>query len=233
MAQIPLPLVLPKHHRFETYVDAGDGALIPHLRALGSAQVPEVLWIWGPAGSGKSHVLQAACAHSVAPRVMYLPLRDAQMSGVDSLDGLDAMNILALDDIDTVSGDVEWDRALFGLYNRLQAGGGTLILAARQSPAGTDFSLPDLASRAAGSVVYQLRRLNDEQALLAVRRHAESRSLDLPDAAARYLITRVSRDMDVICGWLDDLDKAALIAKRRLTIPFIRDFLGEAPAARS
>ena len=86
----------------------------------------------------------------------------------------------------------------------------------------TTFSLPDLASRAAGAVVYQLRSLDDDHSLEALRGHARSRGLDLPDAAARYLLDRVSRDMGTVCRWLDELDTASLVTKRRLTIPFIR-----------
>lgn len=229
MAQIPLPLVLGKHSRFETFVEGGNRAAIEHLHAIGSGRVSDVVWIWGPASSGKSHLLQAMCAHVTWPRVMYLPLREAQVAGSDSLRGLETLDILALDDVDMVSGNAAWDQALFGLYNQLYANHGCLVMTGRQAPAGTMFSLPDLASRASGAVVYQLRPLDEKQSLEALQRHATSRGLDLPDPAARYLLARVSRDMGAICRWLDELDTAALIAKRRVTIPFI----SQALAARS
>jgi DnaA family protein len=227
MSQIPLPLVLGKHSRFDTFVAGENSTLVTHLRALGSGRASEVIWIWGPAGCGKSHLLQATCAYADRPRAMFLPLRDVQSAGADALLGLETLDVVALDDVDAVSGSTEWDRALFRLYNQLQAAGGCLILTARRAPAGTAFSLADLASRAAGAVVYQLRVLDDEQLLQAVQLHADSRGLDLPESAARYLLTRVSREMGVICRWLDDLDTASLIAKRRLTVPFIRAALAE------
>ena len=158
---------------------------------------------------------------------MYLPLGKPQTAGVELLQGLESLDVVAVDDIDAISGDAEWEQALFGLYNRLQAGGSQLLFTARRAPAGTHFSLPDLASRAAGAVVYQLRPLDDDQSLVALRSHADARGLDLSDAAARYLLKRVSRDMGGICRWLDELDRASLVAKRRLTIPFIREALTE------
>ncbi len=222
MAQIPLPLVLNKHSRFETFVGGENRALVAHLQSLVSGSDSEILWIWGPAGSGKSHLLQATCAGITARRAMYLPLRTAQAAGIKVLQGLETLDILTLDDVDAVSGDATWDRALFGLYTRIQAERGCLIFAARRAPASTRFSLPDLASRAGGAVVYHLRSLDDDQLLVALRGHANARGLDLPDAAARYLLARVSRDMGVICQWLDELDTASLVAKRKLTVPFIR-----------
>ncbi len=222
MTQIPLPLLLGKHSQFETFVAGENHAIVAHLRALSSGETPAILWLWGTSGSGKSHLLQAACAASPAQRVMYLPMRSARSGGVDVLHGLETLSLVALDDIDEVTGDEVWDRALFDLYNRVQSGRGRLVFAARRAPAGTRFSLPDLASRAGGAVVYQLRSLDDDHSLEALRGHARARGLELPEAAARYLLARVSRDMGGICQWLDELDRASLVAKRKLTIPFIR-----------
>jgi len=227
MAQIPLPLVLRKYSRFDTFVAGDNRALVGHLKSLGPGSDPAIVWIWGATGSGKSHLLQAICANSAAQRAMYLPLRPLQPAGVDVLQGLETLDIVALDDVDTVSGDALWEQALFGLYNRIQMARTHLIFAARRAPAGTPFALPDLASRAAGAVVYQLHTLDDDQSLIALRGHAKARGLDLQDAAARYLFARVSRDMVGICRWLDELDTASLVAKRKLTIPFIRAALTE------
>jgi DnaA family protein len=193
MAQIPLPLVLRKYSRFDTFVAGDNSALVGHLASLGPGSEPAILWIWGPMGSGKSHLLQATCASSAAQRAMYLPLRPLPAAGVDVLQGLEALDILALDDVDVVSGDALWEQALFGLYNRVQMARTHLIFSAHRAPKAAPFTLPDLASRAAGAVVYQLRTLNDDQSLVALREHANARGLDLPEAAARYLFARVSR----------------------------------------
>ncbi|MFL2547376.1 MAG: DnaA regulatory inactivator Hda [Candidatus Rariloculaceae bacterium] len=229
MAQIPLPFVLGTHSRFETFVHGSNSVAVDHLRSLGTEHSGEIVWIWGSSGAGKTHLLQALCAEAAEKRLMYLPLEDALSVGVESLQGLESLDIVVLDDVDALAGDNAWEEALFSLYKQVVSDDVCLVMSSGQSPAGTAFQLPDLASRAAGAVVYQLRPLDDDQSLRALQRHAEARGLDLPDASARYLQTRVSRDMGAICRWLDELDTAALVAKRRLTIPFI----GEALAARS
>jgi DnaA-homolog protein len=225
MAQIPLPLVLERYSRFETFVDGENQALIAHLTSLQRGTAAEILWLWGAAGAGKSHLLQAACAQRGAATSIYLPLRSKDSVGVDVLEGLETLDVVALDDIDEVAGLPGWELALFNLYNRVQAAGGKLLLSAQQAPMHTPFQLADLASRAGGAIVYRVHSLADEQQLAALKLHADARGIDISDATARYLLTRVSRDMAVVCQWLDALDTASLVAKRKLTIPFIRDAL--------
>jgi DnaA family protein len=229
MAQILLPLVLERHSRFDTFVDGQNQALVAHLTSLQGGAAPEILWLWGAAGAGKSHLLQAACAHSGAPTSIYLPLRSIDRVGVEVLEGLEMLDIVALDDVDEVVGLPAWELALFSLYNRVQAADGKLLLSAQQAPKHTPFQLADLASRAGGAIVYRVHSLADEQQLEALKLHADARGIHITDATARYLLTRVSRDMAVVCQWLDALDTASLVAKRKLTIPFIRDALTAGP----
>ena len=91
--------------------------------------------------------------------------------------------------------------------------------------------LPDLASRAAGAVVYRLEPLQDEDQIAALIGHARARGLELDRAAAEYLQHRVARDMSGLTEWLERLDRASLVAQRRLTIPFIRELLAVEPQA--
>ena len=63
----------------------------------------------------------------------------------------------------------------------------------------------------------------DRAAALQLR--AGHRGLDLPDETALYLLRRMPRDMASLYALLDRLDLEALRAKRRLTVPFVRDVL--------
>ncbi|MGI9259716.1 MAG: DnaA regulatory inactivator Hda [Gammaproteobacteria bacterium] len=226
MAQLPLPLAVGRHYRFENFVVGRNAEAVTRLQSLSTDRDPATIWLSGPGGSGKTHLLQAATA-CATDGAMYVPLRIAGSSGPQVLEGLDALALLALDDVDAVAGHDDWERALFDLFNRTQSAGGRLIFAARNPPAHGGFSLPDLASRVASAVVYRLTSLDDEESLEALQRHARSRGLELPEPAARYLLTRITRDMAAICRWLDELDAASLAAQRKLTVPFIRDALAE------
>lgn len=223
LAQLPLPFPLEASTRFETFVVGENAALLAQLRSFPSDSPP--LWLWGRPGSGKSHLLQACCAAAVSGAAIYLPLRDLPRSAPALLEGLESLDLVALDDVDAAAGDPAWEAALFSLFNALQGEGGRLLCAARSAPAGVEFALPDLGSRAAGAVVYQVRPLEDEQRIVALRTHARFRGIELPEDSARFLLHRVQRDMGALCEWLDTLDRASFAAQRRLTVPFIREHL--------
>lgn len=230
-AQLALPLALAPHARFATFFEGANAQLVAHLKQLDSRVTGEAVWVWGAPGSGRSHLLQAACADRAQRRAIYLPLAEHDGLQPEVLDGLDSLEFVALDDVDCVTASADWNRALFRLFNGLQAEGGALLLAAAGPPAATHFDLQDLASRAAAAVVYQLRPLDDSDRLSALQMHAAARGLELSDAAGQYLLTRVSRDMAGLCRWLETLDAASLAAQRKLTIPLIRETLAEHPGA--
>lgn len=227
--QLPLPLALKPHARFATFVEGPNRSLITHLESLGSGATSEVLWVWGAAGSGKSHLAQAVCAARPGQRVMYVPLATAERLAPNLLENLEDLDLIVIDDVDHVVDSPAWNRTLFNLFNDIQAARPALLLTAKNPPGATCFRLADLASRASAATVYQLQALDDADRRHALQRHAEARGLELSDAAAQYLMSRVRRDMAGLCAWLEVLDHAALAAQRKLTIPLIRATL----AARS
>ncbi len=147
MAQLPLALALPAYARFETFVPGASAAAVEHVRAVARAG-GDTLWLWGVAGCGKTHLLQAACreASEAGRRAMYVSIPSAEPA---FLAGLEDIELLALDDVDGAAGDAEWERALFVVLNEFLQRRGGLVLAARASAAGAGFALHDVASRAA------------------------------------------------------------------------------------
>lgn len=226
MAQLPLALALADHARFETFVDGGNAAAARHVRALADG-VPAIVWVSGPASSGKTHLLQAACrgAAQAGRRAMYVALLGEHAAEPAILSGLEALDFLAIDGVHLVARDAGWERQLFVLLDEVAARRGSLLLAARTPPAACGFELRDLASRAAGAVAYRLKPLAHGERLDALLVHARARGLELERGAAEYLLDRVDRDMVGLGRWLERLDRASLVERRRLTIPFIRALL--------
>ena len=70
--------------------------------------------------------------------------------------------------------------------------------------------------------MFQIHALDERERVLALQLRSRHRGLDLPDDTAQYLLRRSRRDMASLYELLDRLDKEALRAKRRLTIPFVR-----------
>ncbi len=145
--------------------------------------------------------------------------------GPDVLNDLPPMDCLCLDDVDAVTGDREWERALFSVLRDMQERGTRLVMSAAVPPALVKWSLPDLGSRCSASTVFQLKPLDETEQQEALKLRARIRGVELPDETARWLQRRFPRDMRTLYELLDTLDEASLVAQRRLTVPFIRTVL--------
>lgn len=224
MSQLALPLRLADHAVFASFLDAGNEALVATLQSLAEGEPGPGCWLWGARATGKTHLLQAACAQA-GDRSVYVPLRDLAVAGPQSIDGLASRDLVCIDDIDTVAGNAAWETALFVMYNQIAEAEGRLVVAAATAPRATRIVLPDLESRLSRLPIFQLQALDEDQRAAALQLRARHRGLSLPDDTARYLLSRSRRDMASLYGWLDRLDAEALRAQRRLTIPFVREVM--------
>jgi DnaA family protein len=222
MQQLPLGVRLNEAARFETFVAGKNRELVG---LLSGGKPPRVLWLWGRAGSGKSHLLQAACA-DVGERggaAAYVDL--ARAAGPGMLEGLEVLDLVCIDSLDLVAGDENWNGAIFRLHTLMQDAGGRLLVASAAPPSALCFRLPDLRSRLLAAPVHQLKDLDEAGRIEVLARRAAARGLELPPEAVSYLLQHQPRDMHSLCGLLDRLDEASLAAQRRLTVPFLRQVL--------
>jgi DnaA family protein len=224
MQQLPLHVRLRDAARFANFVPGHNLEVLEALTAPAAAG-QRVVWLWGRAGTGKTHLLQATCAAASADGLgaAYLDLHAAPASGL--LDGLDTLDVVCLDGLDAVAADPDWNAALFRLYTLTQDGSGRLVVASAGPPAGLPLVLPDLRSRLLAGSVYQLVELDETGQCAALQRRAAASGLELTPDAALYLVHRLPRDMHSLFAVLDELDRASLAAQRRLTIPFLREAL--------
>jgi DnaA family protein len=223
MTQLTLGIGLRDSATFDNYYPG------PNREALSLLQqsLQDNLFLWGAASSGKSHLLQALCHHrqQLNQPVFYLPLAQHQQLQVEMLQGLEAMQLICIDDVDAIAGKRQWEEALFHLYNRCREQQTLLVITASTAPSGIAFELADLKSRLGWGLILQLQALNDEdkQALLQLR--ARNRGMRLNDEVANYLIKRAPRDLQSLIDLLERLDQASLTQQRKLTIPFVRELL--------
>lgn len=223
LAQLPLGIKLDDAVTFDNYITEDNSGLLTILRA----DIEPVVYLWGSSGSGKSHLLQAICLASVqaGKSIMYLPLGNEEQLNPAILEGIESTAVVCIDDLQAVAGDSAWEEALFHFYNRLREQGGHLRITATVSPAALPIRLADLASRLQWGVTFALQPLNDNDKRIALQVRARQRGFELPDDVANYLMKRFPRDMHSLFDLLDRLDVASLQAQRRLTIPFVKQWL--------
>lgn len=227
MSQLVLPLRLADHAVFASFYDRGNESLVATLTEIARGVADREghgCWLWGELATGKTHLLQAVCDRA-GDRAVFAPLSMFAAAGPAVLEGLASRELVCVDDIEHVVGDPGWETALFDLCNQLVDAGGQLIVAASTTPRECRIMLPDLVSRLSRLPVFHVHALDDEQRVGALQLRARHRGLELPAETARYLLKRSRRDMASLYELLDKLDLEALRAKRRLTIPFVRDVL--------
>lgn len=226
MRQLPLGIRLQDRAVFASYLAGGNLAALSAARQTAAGQ-GALLYLHGIDGTGKSHLLQAICA--AVPGSAYLPLKQLKDHGPDVLDGAAQLAAVAVDDVDAVAGDAGWELKLFSLYNDCLSNGTRLAVAASTPALHLELRLPDLRSRLAAMPQFALRPLDEVQQREALRLRAAQRGIDLPDETILFLQRRFVRDMGPLHQLLDRLDLASLQQQRRLTVPFIREILGELP----
>lgn len=226
-AQLPLGLQLRDSARFDNFLPGPNSGPLAAAQACADGEEPSLLFLWGSAGSGRSHLLQAACRRAAAAgdAVAYLPFGGEAALAPQMLQGLEQADLVCIDDLDRVAGQASWEGALFALVNGLLDRCARLVTAASLPPAECGIALADLRSRLSLSAVFHLQPLDDAEKLAVLQVHAASRGLELNDDAGRYLLHHCQRDMGALLAMLERLDRASLAAQRRLTVPFVREVL--------
>ncbi|WP_419836097.1 DnaA regulatory inactivator Hda [Endozoicomonas atrinae] len=228
--QLPLSVQLRDDATFANFYSGRNETLVNLLdmdRSVPGIESEQFIFLYGPKGVGCSHLLQAAC-HQVdrrSGRSIYLPMKELVHYSPKLLEGIERLQLVCLDDIGEVAGIDEWEEALFDLFNRLRDSRTRFLVAADNPPKALGIQLQDLVSRLGWGMVFQVHPLDDRDKVSALKLRAHYRGFDLSDEVARFIIHRGSRDMGNLFTLLQKLDSASLRAKRKLTIPFVKEVM--------
>lgn len=228
-AQLSLPLYLPDDETFASFWPGENPSLIAALQSALLQEHGSYFYFWSREGSGRSHLLHAACAELSArgEAVGYVPLDKRTWFVPEVLDGMEQLALICIDNIECIAGDETWEMALFDLYNRiLETGRTRLLITGDRPPRQLNLKLADLASRLDWGQIYRLQPLSDDDKLQALQLRARLRGFELPEDVGRFLLKRLDREMRTLFVTLDKLDKASISAQRKLTIPFVKEALG-------
>jgi len=221
MKQLPLPIAVPAAAGFDTFVPWPDAAAWHHLQQLPEQAAP--VYLWGPAGSGKTHLLRALAAQRQA-RGEQVGWFDAGTPPPWTLDS--SYVLLLLDRCDQL--DDAQQQAAFALLVQAQTHGVPWVAAGRLPPV----NLPlreDLRTRLGWGPVFALECLPEPQARAVLRRESDRRGIFLSDEVMGYLLTRFARDLGHLMALLDRLDEFALAEHRAVTVPLLKKMLAEQP----
>jgi DnaA family protein len=223
--QLVLDLGTPPPATFDNFVTAANAEPVARLRdlneALGANEPPadRTLYLWGHAGSGRSHLLHALCHAAGANRARYA----GPHSPLAAFGFSPEVAVYAIDDVQGLSGAQQV--ALFNLFNEVRAHARhALVAAGDAAPLGLAVR-DDLRTRLGWGLVYQIAALDDDGKILALKNAARARGIALADDVPPYLLTHFKRDMPSLMALFDALDRFSLEQKRAVTLPLLRAML--------
>ncbi|REL29385.1 DnaA regulatory inactivator Hda [Thalassotalea euphylliae] len=244
-AQLALAVHLPDDETFESYTGNTNLTVLKILRDFVSqlrfsnshktqnSTQPDLIetvnsfYLFGLSGAGKSHLLHAASnyADSLGKTSLCLPMSEIIEMPVEVLEGLEQIDLICVDDIQLIRGNMVWQQAIFDLFNRVKEQGKQILIAGTNSVQDLSLELPDLKSRLSWGYVEQLKQLTDDEKMAVVARRARQRGLNIQPDVIKYLLNHFSRDTAALIQYLDTLDKLSIREQRKITIPFIKEAL--------
>ena len=217
MKQIPLALAPDIARSFETFVPGSNAMALEHLRAVRADSAP--VYLWGPSGCGKTHLLQALAQRfqQQGGQVGCFSAGDTPPWSID-----EHTSLVVFDACDAF--DADQQQSAFAVFVDATTRGVPIAAAGRVPP--VDLPLrDDLRTRFGWGYVLAIQPLSEAETRAALRREADRRGLFLSDYVMDHLLTRFTRDLKYLMALLDSLDDYALVNKRAITVPLLKQML--------
>jgi len=220
MQQLILDIRPHTPKRFDNFVVGDNAEVVARLQAIGQAGAADLLYLFGPPGSGRSHLLEATRRGAARP-TLQLPASAAGNFSVE------AGTLLLIDDIEQL--DQAAQIALFRCFNAARRDHLALALAGSEAP----LRLPlreDLRSRVGATLMFEIKPLSDADKARTLFEQAQARGMKVEAELVDYLLRHGRRDLPSLLALLDALDAVSLERKRPVTLPLLRELMQDSPA---
>lgn len=218
--QLPLAVAQRSSPTLDRFVVGDNGEALHALR-----HHVGLLYLSGPTGSGKTHLLRGRARESAGAR--YLEAAEIAQYPEALLDGSDAVPWLGVDDVTALANAREAAIAFARVLDRRNAERLPTVVSAPLDVAALPEVLRDLQTRLSQGMAFRLRPPDEIALAHWLQRRADERGLELAAGASDWLLRHLPRDPGHLDQALQRLDVAALAAKRkRITAPFVRSVLG-------
>ena len=202
----------------ENFIPGRNRELLGRLKAMARPDCLDAVYLWGPTGCGRSHLL-VALANLAEGRRPCLALTAAQVA-----DGLHIApdGLLIVDDVHTLTDAGQ--STLFKTFNAARLTGLSMLLSGATPP--RELLLrEDLRTRIGQTLIFEIKPLTDEEKSAALQRHALMRGMRMDEGLLQYLLRHGRRDLPSLMNVLDALDNASLEQQRPPTLPLLREVM--------
>jgi DnaA family protein len=226
MKQMALDIGLAPEPTLAGFLAGGNAQAVQHLRlwAQGAVRSPVPIYLWGPTGTGKTHLLRATRQVLLAQGAAVGWL-DAHTPPVAPFD--EAWDAVLMDDVHLYGAETQ--HTAFNWFVHVAApaahGRSRAMLATGALPPADLPLREDLRTRLGWGHVFELHALPESELRAVLRQAADARGVFLSDEVMGYVLTRFARDLGSLMRLLDQLDRYALRTQRAITIPLIKSML--------
>ena len=217
--QLTLDIRPEPHPTLDNFIVGANAELLARLRALAQPRAFDAIYLWGPPGCGRTHLLRAtqAAADAASRRAVLI---SAEEVGADL--PCPPGGLLIVDDVDHLDDTAQV--ALFRAFNSARLAGLALLVSGPAAPLELVLR-EDLRTRIGAAIVYQVKPLSDEDKAATLHSQASQRGLRMEGEVIGYMLRHSARDLPSLMAVLDALDQASLERKRPVTVPLLKEML--------
>ncbi len=205
--QLLLDLIEPEGPTLDNFIAGANAELVSVLRDCAMGFGPQFIYVWGPKGCGKTHLLRA--------------LTPCQRWRVPEFD--ESVWLYTVDNVEDL--DEEDLEKLFHLMNAVRSHPGSRIVVSGSKPVAELNIRVDITTRLSWGLAYRIEYLQGDLAQAEFERQAKERGIELTEDSAQWIRGHCPREMRELRRYLDTIDRYAMRTKRRITLPLLQECL--------
>ncbi|NTV48253.1 MAG: DnaA regulatory inactivator Hda [Geobacteraceae bacterium] len=205
---------------FESFVpcEGNAAALRFALRIVDPSDSECLLYLYGPPGSGKTHLLRSIAGNNFPYLSLREPATPEQLVSIFCNAGG-----LVVDDLQNMPDDPGMRRSLWQLFNEFHTSGRIIAMAGATPPRELANMDDHLTSRLLWGLVAQLDTSNDNSRRMIIKKVAEDHQIRIPDDVVDYILATTSREVTALITFFNQLYRFSMAEKRRITLPLARE----------
>ncbi|HZV80746.1 MAG TPA: DnaA/Hda family protein [Geobacteraceae bacterium] len=224
------------HYTFANFVTCRGNEVAINFarRVMDPVSGENLLFLHGPEGSGKTHLLTAV-SHAGSRDGVAVPVFPVQSLTPQSLEkiGEEARDLplLLLDDLHLIQDDDRVRVALWQMFNDFYSSGRKIVVTATAPPKELPHLDGHLVSRLLWGLVAKLDISDDDSRRMIMGKLAADRQIALPAEVIDYLLLHVQRDIPALTAALEQIKRMSFTTKRKISLRLAREALALPPEA--